>query len=69
MTDRDLLRLPTLTWIDSSTIINQAGIILSVVSQWSLYSPFVVSPSTSQPFVLSLSKETAEILRAGLSNP
>lgn len=29
----------------------------------SLYSPFVVSPSTAQPFVLSRSKETAEMLR------
>jgi NAD dependent epimerase/dehydratase family len=30
--------------------------------------PFVVNPSTSQPFVLSVSKETAGMLRIGLSN-
>ncbi|MFQ5779834.1 MAG: hypothetical protein ACE5HN_03495 [Nitrospiria bacterium] len=30
--------------------------------------PFVVSPSMRWPFILSLSKETASILRTGLSN-
>lgn len=30
---------------------------------------FVVSPSTNQPFVLRLSKETVGFLRTGLSNP
>ena len=29
--------------------------------------PFALSPSTFQPFVLSLSKETAGLLRTGLS--
>ncbi|MFQ5949987.1 MAG: hypothetical protein ACE5J1_04800, partial [Nitrospiria bacterium] len=31
--------------------------------------PFVLSPSMRWPFVLSLSKETASILRTGLSKP
>ena len=39
------------------------------IVMFSISSPLALSPSTNQPFVLSLSKETAGWLRTDLSKP